>query len=65
MTSRSLQTAVAPMQGLRSPFARVRRVLWARIAWGSVMPDAMPSLADSDWIRIAIRFDKSSTHSSM
>ena len=27
MTSRSLQTAVAPMQGLRSPFARVRRVL--------------------------------------
>ena len=27
MTSRSLQTAVAPMQGLRSPFTRVRRVL--------------------------------------
>ncbi|HVI19924.1 MAG TPA: Nramp family divalent metal transporter, partial [Gaiellales bacterium] len=27
MTSRSLQTAVAPIQGLRSPFARVRRVL--------------------------------------
>ena len=27
MTSRSLQTAVAPMHGLRSPFARVRRVL--------------------------------------
>ena len=44
---------------------RVRRVVWVRIAWGSVMPEAMPSLADSDWIRIAIRFDSSSTHSSM
>ena len=27
MTPRSVQTAVAPMQGLQSPFARVRRVL--------------------------------------
>jgi manganese transport protein len=27
MTSRSLQSAVAPIQGLQSPFARVRRVL--------------------------------------
>ena len=44
---------------------RTRRAVFARIACGSVKPDAMPSLAESDWMRIAIRFEATSTHRSM
>ena len=62
-SARSVAIAAASAAS-QSPI-RIRRVVFARIAWGSVRPDAMPSLAESDWMRIAIRFEATSTHRSM
>ena len=62
-SARSVAMA-APSAASQRPI-RIRRVVLAAIAWGSVRPDAMPSFAESDWMRIAIRFETTSTHRSM
>ena len=62
-SARSVAIA-APSAASQSP-RFVRRLVWARIACGRVSPEAIPSFAESDWIRIAIRFETSSTQSSM
>ena len=62
-SARSVAIAAASAAS-HSPI-RIRRLVCILIACGNVMPEAMPSFADSDWISSAIRFDSSSTHSSM
>jgi hypothetical protein len=62
-SARSVAIAAASAAS-QSPI-RIRRVVFTRIAWGSVMPEAMPSFAERAWMRIAIKFEATRTHNSM